>query len=420
MTGDEIQSLGRQMLLALQMLTRSVKIYSTDNAIFLKPLNALLEQINRVVSLEGKIDVAVVGLSLYVNSRLIRIDQPSLESLKQLAQSFQAQGVGGFMLNEPATLEELRNFFALFVGDGRAVEELPEDGLPSHPLRQMRLRPWSAQQELKGPQKAIEPDSPEGRRRRALVAYARALVWAEYQATCARDARPDDASSASIRIAQDLVETAFEDKGGLLAMLVNGEDERAVPHHMVNTALIAIVFGTHLGVTKVQLKDLAIAALNNETVLAKLPAPLWLPADPAKLSGADQAQRAAARKEAARAALSGGRAGSRLNLLRALSCIEIDESHTAVARSQSQEGAAPPSDLLYLSRILAIAAHYDVLTSPSGQRPACSPDQALGAMWGPLRSRFDPELLWVFVRVMAPLPLKVMPRRAGGIIDATG
>jgi hypothetical protein len=36
-----------------------------------------------------------------------------------------------------------------------------------------------------------------------------------------------------------------------------------------------------------------------------------------------------------------------------------------------------------------------------------------------LRYRFDPELLWVFVRMMARQTIKVMPRRAGGVIDPT-
>jgi hypothetical protein len=77
----------------------------------------------------------------------------------------------------------------------------------------------------------------------------------------------------------------------------------------------------------------------------------------------------------------------------------------------------PQTDFLFASRVLAIAAHYDVLTSPQGERAASGPDYALAAMWGPLRHRFDPELLWVFLRTMARKPLKVMPRGLGGVVD---
>ena len=412
---DDVQALGRQMATGLYMLSRSVKIYSTDNAIFLKPLQTLLEQVNKVVALEHRIDLTMVGPTLYVNNRLIRVDQGTQENLKQLAHTLRTHRVGGFTLGGPCSLDDLRNFFFIFAGD-QAKDAPPDDGLPGHKFAQMRLRRWAEHQE-KNDDSVLIVDSSKALLRRFRAAYSRALSWAEYQTRCAREGRGEDATGAAVRIAQDLVDASVDLKGGVLELLYNGEGTSALAYHMVNTSLIAIAFGGKLGLSKVQLKDLAVAALTNETLVARLPPSLWLPADPDKLTADQQAQRTSAWRDASTHAMS-SRAGSRLNQLRALSVVEMHESYLVSVRDAAGKvETKPKGDPLFLSRLLAIVAHFDVLTSPSGDRPACSPDQALGALWGPLRYRFDAELLWVFVRIMATSPLKVLPRSAGGIID---
>jgi hypothetical protein len=279
----------------------------------------------------------------------------------------------------------------------------------------MRLRRWAAHQEKSDDSTAVIVDAAKAQLRRFMAAYSRAVSWAEYQTRCAREGRGEDATSAAVRVAQDLVDVSVEMKGDLLELLYNGEGLSALAYHLVNTSLIAVAFGHKLGLSKVQLKDLAVAALNNETLVARLPPSLWLVAEPDKLTADQQAQRTSAWRDAATVALS-NRAGSRLNQLRALSVVEMHQSYLALDAAGKPE-AKPSADPLFLSRLLSVAAHFDVLTSATPERPACSPDQALGAMWGPLRYRFDPELLWVFVRVMATMPLKVLPRAAGGIID---
>ncbi len=410
---EDIQALGRQMLLGLYMLSKSVKIYSTDNAIFLKPLQGLVEQVNRVVAAERRCDLLMVGPALYVNGRLIRIDQASLENVKQLAHAFKGQGLGGFSLPVPTSLDELKNFFLVFTADTK--DELPEDGLPGHKLPNMRLKRWAAHQE-RNQEEVVIADAGKLRTRRAMAVYARAVIWATYQTRCAKEGRADDAVSAAIRIAQDVVDVTFDLKEELLPLLVNGDGDRVLAFHLVNTAFLATTFGMRLGLSKVALKDLSIAALTNETYLAKLPPSCWLPADPDRLSQDQQSSREAVWREAAQAAL-GPRAGSRLNQVRALSVVEMHRPYLVPVKDASGKVEQKPGgDYLFTSRVLAIAAHYDLLTTPSGDRPAYGPDQALGALWGPLRQRFDPELLWVFVRTMAPLPLKMMPRRVGGIV----
>ena len=420
---DEVLALGRQMALGLTTLARSVRIYSTDNAIFLEPLRALLDQVNRTVALDGKLDLKVLGTSLYVNNRLV--ETPSPQGHEELAQLFQAHGVGGFVVPDPTSLGELARLFRVFAADRRG-EPVPSDGLAGFKLDAVRLRPWNRVQEeglaaaRAGPAAAAGTRE-GGRTREAVAAYARTILWVDHQLKRLREGAPDESFATATRVAQDLVEVSARPGGELLPLLVNGEDDRALAHHLVNTAVIAVGFGAELGLSRAQLRELAAAALFGEMQLARLPPVVWLPADPDKLPSVDQNQRSAAWQGAARQALAKG-GGARLNQIRALSAIEMHEPYAAEAQGAARQAGSrrQATELLFASRLLSIAAQFDALTSPQGDRAASSPDHALGAMWGPLRHRFDPELLWAFLRTMARRPVKVLPRSEGGVVDAPG
>ena len=71
----------------------------------------------------------------------------------------------------------------------------------------------------------------------------------------------------------------------------------------------------------------------------------------------------------------------------------------------------PRSNLGLYAKIIAICDAYDALTSKRPFRDAYGPEIALMLMWTEMRHKFDPELLQVFMRVMAIQPVKVMSRR---------
>ena len=58
---------------------------------------------------------------------------------------------------------------------------------------------------------------------------------------------------------------------------------------------------------------------------------------------------------------------------------------------------------------------FDALTSTRPFRDAYGPEIALMLMWTEMRQRFDPELLTVFMKVMAIQPVKILSKRQRSI-----
>lgn len=401
----KLQALGRQLLSGLYMLVRSVKLYDPENAVFHRPLNALLETANLIVAKEGKLDLAVVNGSFYLNGQLVRVDQATLENLRQLAAEMEARQVGGFNLQRPTTISELRDFIWIFSKD--QTQEVDEDGVDGRKLTAMRLTRWGKLKEK------LDKQDDEGkvdRKKYALTLYARAIFFMDDHLKRMREGKPTTPGKAA-RLVQDLIEITFEFPNQFLGMTGNGEGDQNLSYHLVNTCLLAIVFGGELGLSKHQLKALGLSALFNEAVLVRLPPEYRLCLQPQKLPPLIQGTRVQLFHEAAQQALAEPNAG-KLQYLRALSAIQMNQPYGEPIRD-ARGGirmVMPRGDPLYFSRILAIASYYDMLTSNAADHQAYGPEIALELMWNNERWRFDPELLRAFIAVMGRQPIKLLAK----------
>jgi putative nucleotidyltransferase with HDIG domain len=69
-----------------------------------------------------------------------------------------------------------------------------------------------------------------------------------------------------------------------------------------------------------------------------------------------------------------------------------------------------------LSRIVALANHYDELCNPFNPAAALTPHEALSLMFARSRSKFDPKLLQVFIRCLGVYPPGTIVQLANGVI----
>ncbi|MBL8934162.1 MAG: hypothetical protein JNM69_06405, partial [Archangium sp.] len=88
------------------------------------------------------------------------------------------------------------------------------------------------------------------------------------------------------------------------------------------------------------------------------------------------------------------------------------EFGTAVRDGQGNiQMIIPKANLGLYAKIISICATYDALTSKRAFRDSYGPEVALMLMWTEMRNKFDPDLLRIFMRVMAIQPIKVLTKR---------
>jgi HD-GYP domain-containing protein (c-di-GMP phosphodiesterase class II) len=403
---EKLQTAGRQLISALYMLLRSVKMYDPDNHVFEKPLLQLQETMNQVIQKDGKLELMGIKQSLYLNGMLVKVDMSALENVRTLLEEMRSKDVGGITMLRSVSVPELKNFIWIFSKE--QSDEADEDGVEGKKLVSMKLAKWSKLKDKLENEKD-ESEAKLDRKKYALTCYGRAIVFVEKYFESLKKEKPI-ATSKVLRVIQDLVDISMDHRTHFLGLTTTRSDAQYLAYHSVNTSLMTIVFGYELGLTKPQLCDLGYIALFHDAGMGTVPDELL------NKRGALSVNERTTINKAPLISISNILREKQINrstLLRLVTTFEHkSEFGTAVRDSQGNiQMIIPKANLGLYAKVISIAATYDALTSKRPFRDAYGPEVALMLMWTEMRNKFDPDLLKVFMRVMAIQPIKVLTRR---------
>jgi HD-GYP domain-containing protein (c-di-GMP phosphodiesterase class II) len=405
---EKLQALARNVVSGLYMLIRSVKMYDPDNAVFDKPLGSLAESINAIIAKEGRFELLTVKESFYLNNMLVKVDLNALDNVRYLIAELLAKDVGGFSLAKPTGVKELQNFVWIFSREPQGSVE--EDGLGRRKLLNMKVAKWSRLKEKLSGNDLDSPDEQKvDRKKYAMTVYSRAAFFLSRYMDSVRAGKPIGTARA-LRLVQDFVDISFDQRTHFLGMTTLKREQEYLVYHQVNVCLISIVFGCELGLTKPQLRDLGYIALFHDVGMALVSQEIL-----SKKGALTPDERAVVQKAplvSVRHILA-EKAITRATLLRVVTTVEHKVDYgTAVRDARGEvQMIIPRTNLGVYPKILAICDTYDALTTKRPFRDAYGPEVALMLMWTEMRHKFDPELLKVFMRVMAIQPIKVMSKR---------
>lgn len=406
---EKLQAMGRNLIANLYMLIRSVKLYDPDNAIFQKPLTAMVDTMNAIIAKDGKLDLQGLKNSFYLNNMLVKVDPNSLDNVRELLEEMRGKDVGAISLIRSTNVEEMKNFIWIFSKEQKDGAE--EDGVQGRKLVNMRLTKWAKIKEKLDKDDLQNPDDQKvDRKKYAMTVYGRGVVYVrEYLKTVRNTGQVLNGNKAA-RVIQDFVDIAFEQRAHFLGMSTLKDDDDYLSFHQTNVALTSIVLGQELGLNKDGLRELGLAALFHDAGLA------MVPTDVLNKHGALSKDEKTQVNKAPILAVSSilrEKAMTRTTLTRLVVTQECKaEFGTAVKDSRGNiTMIIPKGQLSLFGRIINICCTYDALTSKRPYRDAYGPQIALMLMWTEMRNKFDPELLKVFMNMMAIQPIKLLKGR---------
>lgn len=403
-----LQGWGREMVSTLYMLIRNVKIHSPDNAVFLKPIEKLREIMNTVIASDRRINIQAVDTHVYLNNSAVKFDFNALDMVKYLTNELRERDIGGFLSERPVTSKEIRDFLFLFTGERRdPADELGDDG---HRLDAIRLSRFKAVKEILDKlQEEPDLDQQIDRKKYLLTVYARAVFFMKKYLEKVRAKDHSIPLAKAGRLVQDLVDLCSEQQTHFLGLTTTkSTDDEYLAHHSVNTCLISIVVGAELGLDKRQLHDLGMAALFSQVGVATMPKSIMH-----RSGGLTASEREILDVHPLRTAktILAARGLDQTTMQRVVAAYE---SHVDFLRPRVRpetgevEMVQPRLGLGPFGRVVALAECFDALTSRRPFREAYGPQIALALMSSQLKHRFDPDLLRVFMKVLAIQPIKIL------------
>lgn len=403
--GDKHQSLGRQIISTLYMLVRNIKIHTPDNTIFLKPIDLFRETINSVLAGEGAVNLKAAETSVYLNDVRLKLDFSALNSIKYLTHQFERVGIGGFTASRPVTSSEIRDFLYIFLDAETPFGETNQniDGQAGICL----LKYSKVKEIIDKLEHELQLEQRIDRKKYLLTVYARTIFFMKKYIERLASGKTLLPLSRVARLVQELIDLCYAERVHFLGVTTVRASEEYLVYHSVNIALLSIVFGQELGLDRRQLHNLGMAGLFSSLGMVEVPSELIN--KPGSLSKDERYVVDLSPLRTVRHLL----ASRGFNKESMLSMVAIYESYIdyALLRKTNQDQTVliiPKRELSLYAKIINICSTYDALTSKRPFRDAYGPEIALALMCHELKYRFDPNLLRIFMKVMAIQPLRIL------------
>lgn len=405
---EQLQEKGRELVNYLFMYIRALQLYTSDNAIFQRPLQHMLTIINELIRLEGRVQLVGDASTVYINEVLIRFPFSSLPSVNFLLESWAQLDIGGMLIERIVTAEELQLYLQQFSKEQaqQANWNSPLQGaIRSETLQRVRA---SIQKAALSEQVANLAHRKVDPQQYAMLLYGRLLqLTQQLFASLSQD--DSNVHNQLTRTLQELIDLISTHKLNFLGF-TNETDLRAYEHyHICNSVFFAILFGQHLGLKRLQLLELGMSTIQH--TIGKR----WLPQQTLdKRQPLTPNEQRTIRKiglYTVQELLKGPFKWEKVQ--RAIIASGVYGSHDHSQPQDHGQTLVPPSPSSIrsgihtrsFSTIIRLCATFDALCTRRPYRIKLFPTEALLKMKQHLAQYFEPYLLNRFIRFFAPMAL---------------
>lgn len=386
---------GRALLVAIHSAQRALKLYPLENAAVQRSLDELYVTAMSVLQLEGFIEVRLTGDFIFINQTRLRLGLDNFAAFSGFVGLMRSCGVGLLRVDDGVTRREWQAWL-------NALGGLPADAEPEERLDMLRQRMQQADivrlsVDVVGDQ---VDDAAEGDEalERAKRTYAQGVSVARDVVQGVRMGRAPSTRRLK-RAIQLIVDQVMENELSITGLTTLREYDEYTFTHSVNVTIFAVTLGKRLGLERMQLYDLGLAALLHDIGKARLDIRLLN-----KAGSLDDSewQRMQAHPWLGTLTLFKMREGEELPY-RAI--LAAHEHHMKVDVS-GYPRAIRPRRLGLFTRLVAVADGYDAATTRRAyQNEPLEPDAVLREMWLNPGRGYDPTLVKALINLLGIYPV---------------
>jgi HD-GYP domain-containing protein (c-di-GMP phosphodiesterase class II) len=262
-----IRRSGKALILALYAALRAIRMYPLENAAVQNAAEELTTLAAELLAHEHEVEMRVSGEFVFINTIRLRLDLDNYASFSHLLTVFGAAGIGSLHLHRAPTLREWQQFLALVLA--------PSAEPPAARFEQMTAR--LAQQELsvfeigEPMSQRAQPLDREQSKEVAKKTYAQSVAVTKDLMTSVRLGRSPNIKKIK-RVVQGIVDQILNEETSLIGLTTIRDYDEYTFTHSVNVCIFSVALGKRLGLGKIQLYDLGMAALFHDIGKSRVPA----------------------------------------------------------------------------------------------------------------------------------------------------
>ncbi|MBI3568982.1 MAG: HD-GYP domain-containing protein [Gemmatimonadetes bacterium] len=261
-----VRAMGRNFILGLYGALRSIRMYPIENSVVQKSLEELTAIAEELRSKEGELEFRVSGEFIFVNSTRLRLDLDNYTTFSYLLSQCRGSGVGVIrIVSRPAA----RDWTVLLAFLLQPQGEVPADRFAT--LLQRLDTTGVTAFELAPP---VESEDDEKHRSQSKEAakrtYAQSVAATKEVMNSVRLGQSPNIRKVK-RVVQGIVDQILADETSLVGLTTIRDYDDYTFTHSVNVCIFGVALGRRLGLTRLQLYDLGLAALFHDIGKSRVP-----------------------------------------------------------------------------------------------------------------------------------------------------
>jgi len=385
---------GREFLVHLYTALRSLKLYPLENPVVQKALDDLVTASAHIIEKEGEVEVRVTGEFIFVNATRLRLDLDNYASFSHVLSVLRSIGIGVVRAEEGVDRRQWTGFMSLLLSasardqaDNRFYEL--QGKLAEANIVHVHVEP-PAEAEAD-----LEDDARH--KEQSKRTYQRSVAVTKEVINSVRMGRVTSVKKVK-RAVQAIVDQVLSDETSLIGLTTLRDYDDYTFTHSVNVCIFSVALGKKIGLTKLQLYDLGMAALFHD--VGKSRVPLEVLNKDGSLDD-EEWRIMQAHPWLGVLTLFGLRGYGEIPYR---SMIGTYEHHMKIDLTGYPKTIRPRKMSIF-SKIIAVADGFDAATSRRTYQTApLQPDEVLKEMWENPRRGYEPILVKAFINLIGVYP----------------
>jgi HD-GYP domain-containing protein (c-di-GMP phosphodiesterase class II) len=259
-----VRQKGRAYIQALYGALRSVKLYPVGNDLVQRALLDLTTIAQEILTSESDLELRASGEFIFVNGVRLRLDLDNYASFSHVLSVFRVNGIGTLSVADGTTTKDWQLFLSV-VQSGASAD--PADRY--HMVVEKLEATGSAAIHLGEPGEE-SGEAREVAKERAKRTYAQSVAVTKDLMTSVRLGKSPNLKRMK-RVVQGIVDQILNEEASLVGLTTIRDYDEYTFTHSVNVCIFSVALGKRLGLTKLQLYDLGMAALFHDIGKSRVP-----------------------------------------------------------------------------------------------------------------------------------------------------
>jgi HD-GYP domain-containing protein (c-di-GMP phosphodiesterase class II) len=262
-----IRGAGRGFLVALYTALRSLKLYPVENEQVQKSLDDLVGSVRGILEREKEIELRVTGEFIFVNATRLRLDLDNYASFSHVLGILKAVGVGVVRAGEGADRREWTTVLSLLLAAAARDASTNRYAELTSKMRDAGIIHIAMEPPVESD---INEEEEERVKEQAKRTYQRSVAVTKEVINSVRMGRSASVKKVK-RAVQAIVDQVLSAESALVGLTTLRDYDDYTFTHSVNVCIFSVALGRKLGLSKLQLYDLGMAALFHDVGKSRVP-----------------------------------------------------------------------------------------------------------------------------------------------------